>query len=201
MSERRRAREASERMDQDDGLDDRTIAVDRSDPSTMDETELVQRQPRPEIDEATAAVIRPGAHPLVDDDTVVAERGGWLPEGTVRVGGPSPSQAFSGPLGAGIGAAPTPVDRFAPPVAGRRAVLGGGAGSTSRYTTRRVVAPAPRAEAVPQAADATRDRDAVLPSVRRRARRGAAVSLVSAGVATIVTIAGLVVVIPLLLAG
>ncbi len=198
MSERRRAREDSERMGEVDDLDDRTIAVDRLPESVADETEVVQRGPMPADD--TVVVDRSGVHPLVDDDTVVADRGGWLPEGTVRVGGPAP-QAFSGPLGAGLGAASEPVNRFAPPAAGRRAVLGTGAGATSRYTTRRVVAPAPPAAAVEQAGDATRDHEAALPSVRRRARRGAIVSLVSAGAALVVAIAGLAVVIPLLLAG
>lgn len=198
MSERRRAREDSERMGEVDDLDDRTIAVDRPSQLVADETEVVQRQPMSADD--TVVVDRPGAHPLVDDDTVVADRGGWLPEGTVRVGGPAP-QAFSGPLGAGLGAASEPVNRFAPPAGGRRAVLGTGAGATSRYTTRRVVAPAPPVAAVAQAVDATRDHEAVLPSVRRRARRGAVVSLVSAGAALVVSIAGLAVVIPLLLTG
>lgn len=246
MSERRRAREASESMTETDELtvvverqwpiEDRTVVVEREQ-RLSDETVAVDREPEPvtdqtvvvdrggaptdrpvaahaaepvseatsreqpdEMDEATEVVPRPGSHPLIDEDTVVADRGGWLPEGTVRVGGPS-SQGFSGPLGAGLGAAPAPVNRFAPPVAGRRAVLGSGAGSTSRYTTRRVVAPAPPAEAVAQAVDATRDHGAVLPSVRRRGRRGAIVSLASAGAALVVTIAGLAVVIPMLLAG
>ncbi len=181
-----------------DDLDDRTVAVDRRSQPITDETEVVHRQP-PASDD-TVVVDRPGAHPLVEDDTVVADRGGWLPEGTVRVGGPAP-QAFSGPLGAGLGAASAPVNRFAPPVGGRRAVLGTGAGATARYTTRRIVAPEPPAAAVAQAVDATRDHDAVLPSVRRRARRGAIVSLVSAGAALVITIAGLAIVIPLLLAG
>ncbi len=203
MSERRRAREASEQFDEVDALDDRTIAIDAVEDRTIavdrplqpitDETEVVQRR-SPVADDTG------GSDPLGEDDTVVADRGGWLPEGTVRVGGPAP-QAFSGPLGAGLGAASAPVNRFAPPEAGRRAVLGTGAGSTSRYTTRRAVAPAPPVAAVAQAVDATRDHGAVLPSVRRRARRGAIVSLVSAGAALIVAIAGLAVVIPQLLAG
>lgn len=183
-------------VDRSAELDEHTVVVDREPPVSS-----VTIMPAPdEIDEATAAVDRTGGHPLIEDDTVVAERAGWLPEGTVRVGG-APAQGFSGPL-AGLGQAPAArANRFAPPTGGRRAVLGPGAGATSRYTTRRVVAPAPPTAPIAQAAEATRDSQAALPSVRRRARRGAIVSLVSAAGALFVAIGGLAIVIPLLLAG
>lgn len=223
MSERRRAREAvqqpSEPLAPSD-LDEHTVAVDRSaslDDSTVavdraaeleEHTVVVDREPvsgatlRQEAeddDEATSVVRRRDASLLIDDETVAADRG-WLPEGTVRVGG-APVQGFSGPL-AGLGQAPAArANRFAPPTGGRRAVLGPGAGATSRYTTRRVVAPAPPSAPIAQAAEATRDPQAALPSVRRRARRGAIVSLVSAAGALVVAIGGLAIVIPLLLAG
>jgi hypothetical protein len=223
MSERRRAREAAQRSSEPlapSDLDEHTVAIDRSaspDGTTEavdraeeleDRTVVVDREPvsgatllqeaDPE-DEATAVVHRRDASLLVDDETVAADRG-WLPEGTVRLGG-APVQAFSGPL-AGLGQAPAArANRFAPPTGGRRAVLGPGAGATSRYTTRRVVAPAPPTAPIAQAADATRDPHAALPSVRRRARRGAIVSLISAAGALVVAVGGLAVVIPLLLAG
>ncbi len=178
------------------GLDESTVAVDRE-PPVSSATILPQHD---EIDEATAVVDRAAGHPLVDADTVAAERAGWLPEGTVRVSG-APAQGFSGPL-AGLGHAPAArTNPFAPPTGGRRAVLGQGAGATSRYTTRRVVAPAPPTAPIPQAAEATRDPQPALPSVRRRARRGAVISLVSASAALVVSIGGLAIVIPLLLAG
>ncbi|MET0161040.1 MAG: hypothetical protein ABW204_00150 [Microbacteriaceae bacterium] len=223
MSERRRAREAAQQPSEPlapSDLDERTVAVDRSaslDDSTVvvdraaeleEHTVVVDREPvsgatlRQETeddDEATSVVQRRDASLLVDDETVAADRG-WLPEGTVRVGG-APAQGFSGPL-AGLGQAPAArTNRFAPPTGGRRAVLGPGAGATSRYTTRRVVAPAPPTAPIAQAAEATRDPQAALPSVRRRARRGAIVSLVSAAGALVVAIGGLAIVIPLLLAG